>query len=123
MRYELSRRLATIVRTLAELGEADNSRALGRRLAEGFDAAIAWLRGEHGEHVWTEIGAVASFAKRYANHLPSDQGTAARMLEHAWSEAECLLADALPRPALVPDELRPTVRANVVYLHVPKRAA
>lgn len=117
MRYETRRRLETIARTLAELGEADNARALALRLRAG--TAVEWLRGgdAYGEHVWAEVGAVASFAARYRNHLPAALSVAAVALERAYGEADALLADEpLPRPAAVPEVARPTVASNVVVL-------
>lgn len=117
MRYETRRRLETIARTLSELGETDNARALALRLRAG--TAVEWLRGgdTYGEHVWAEIGAVASFACRYRNHLPAGLCVAAAALERAYGEADALLADEpLPRPAAVPEVARPTVPSNVVVL-------
>lgn len=46
MRYELRRRLVTVARCLAELGETENARAIARRVHDG--TAVEWLRGEHG---------------------------------------------------------------------------
>lgn len=51
MRYELRRRLVTVARCLAELGETENARAIARRVHDG--TAVEWLRGEHGEHAWS----------------------------------------------------------------------
>lgn len=122
MRYETRRRLETIARTLAELGEADNARALALRLRAG--TAVEWLRGgdAYGEHVWAEVGAVATFAARYRHHLPAALSFAAAVLERAYGEVDALLADEpLPRPAAVPEVARPTVASNVVVL-VPRRS-
>mgnify|MGYP001809900713 FL=1 len=122
MRYETRRRLETIARTLSELGETDNARALSLRLRAG--TAVEWLRGgdTYGEHVWAEIGAVATFAFRYRHHLPAVLSFAAAVLERAYAEADALLADEpLPRPAAVPEVARPTVASNVVVL-VPRRS-
>jgi hypothetical protein len=120
MRYELSRRLRFLVTALVALGQRENALALERRIAD--NSAVAWLHTEHGEHVWAEIAGGLEVAKAIG---PSYLAKLVRSADHAFGEAEALLAEHLPRPALVPDELRPTVRANVVYLHVglPKRAA
>lgn len=124
MRYELRRRFTTIARCLAELGEAENARAIARRVHDG--SIVTWLRGEHGEHVWAEVEAVARFASRYRLSLPSLLCGSAVALEHAYGEAEALLAEELPRPSPVPAEARPTVPAPVVVLvprSTPPRAA
>lgn len=76
MRYELRRRLETISRALAELGERDN--ALARRLHDG--TAVSWLRGEYGEHV-------------------CPRRAAALAGERAYGEAEALLARARRKSA------------------------
>lgn len=100
MRYELRRRLETIARTLATLGARDNARALARRIHDG--TAVEWLRGEHGEHVWAEIGGALEQAHRVRGFLPLELAAAAVDGEHAYGEAEPLLATELPRPARVP---------------------
>lgn len=124
MRYELRRRLVTVARCLAELGETENARAIARRVHDG--TAVEWLRGEHGEHVWAEVDGVARFVARFRLALPSMLCGAAVALERAFGEAEALLAEELPRPAPVPAEARPTVPAPVVVLvprSTPPRAA
>lgn len=93
MRYELRRRLETISRALAELGERDNARALARRLHDG--TAVSWLRGEYGEHVWIEIGASLRTLRREAGYLPLALRAAALAGERAYGEAEALLATEL----------------------------
>lgn len=88
MRYELRRRLVTVARCLAELGETENARAIARRVHDG--TAVEWLRGEHGEHVWAEVEGVARFAARFRLALPSMLCGAAVALERAFGEAEAL---------------------------------
>lgn len=120
MRYELARRLTILAHALVAIGQRDNARALARRIADR--SAVAWLHTEHGEHVWAEIGAVATFAFRYRHHLPAVLSFAAAVLERAYGEADALLADEpFPRPAAVPEVARPTVASNVVVL-VPRRS-
>lgn len=95
MRYELRRKLETITRTLAVLGERDNARALALRLHDG--TAEAWLRGAYGEHVWIEVGASLRALRREAACLPLERRAAALAGERAYGEADALLAE---RPAL-----------------------
>lgn len=89
MRYELRRRLATVARSLRELGD-DNARALERRIHDG--SAEEWLHGEHGSHVWIEAGAALGALRRIAHHLPMPLAAAAVHGERAWGEADALLS-------------------------------
>lgn len=88
MRHELRRRLNTIARSLHELKD-ENAHDLARRLHDG--TAEAWLAGEHGEHVWIEVGATLRALRSAAAHLPLRQRAAVIHGERAWGEAETLL--------------------------------
>lgn len=94
MRYELRRRLTTIARSLHELGDEDNARALARRLLDG--TAEEWLGSEHGEHVWAEIGGAFSALRRLVNHLPFARRAAVVHAEVAYREAETFLSHRAP---------------------------
>lgn len=95
MRFDLRRRLEIVARALATLGEAENSRALSRRLTDG--SFLDWIEGEHGSHVWAEVEGAATLARRFAPVLPTEHRAAAVALERAFREAEALMADK-PRP-------------------------
>jgi hypothetical protein len=122
MRYELRRRLTFLAHALAAIGQRDNARALTRRIADG--SAVAWLHTDHGEHVWAEVAGGLEVAKAIG---PAYLAKLVAHADHAFAEAEALLAEELPRPAAVPAEHRPTVPSNVVVLRprrsTPPRAA
>lgn len=89
VRFELRRRLATLIRVLPRIGQSDNARALERRVHDL--TVVPWVASsDYGREVWAEIAGGLEVA---AQLVPqgSELGHDVRMALHAQGEANVLI--------------------------------
>ncbi len=120
VRFELRRRLATLIRVLPRIGQSDNARALERRVHDL--TVVPWVASsDYGREVWAEIAGGLEVAEQLVPKA-SELGHDVRMALHAQGEANVLILEDVEKAARERAAVRVPALALVVSDDPPRAA-
>ena len=91
VRFELRRRLATLIRVLPRIGQSDNARALERRVHDL--TVVPWVAtSDYGREVWAEIAGGLEVAEHLSTPR-TEQARDVRLCLDALGELNVLLEE------------------------------